>query len=110
MFRLPGMSGAVFDGEGPLGACPIRVWRRSGSRVIAPKGGLGWPETEAAYDRHRLSWAFPIIAISSPRARSCSTAMARSCTRLIFRKGCYVGQELTARMKHRGTARKRIVR
>jgi folate-binding protein YgfZ len=26
-----------------------------------------------------------------------------------FDKGCYVGQELTARMKHRGTARKRLV-
>jgi tRNA-modifying protein YgfZ len=27
-----------------------------------------------------------------------------------FRKGCYIGQELTARMKHRGTARRRILR
>ena len=26
-----------------------------------------------------------------------------------FDKGCYVGQELTARMKHRGTASKRIL-
>ena len=26
-----------------------------------------------------------------------------------FGKGCYVGQELTARMKHRGTARKRVL-
>ena len=26
-----------------------------------------------------------------------------------FDKGCFVGQELTARMKHRGTARKRIL-
>jgi tRNA-modifying protein YgfZ len=26
-----------------------------------------------------------------------------------FDKGCYVGQELTARMKHRGTARKRLI-
>ncbi|HSZ74944.1 MAG TPA: hypothetical protein VK779_08990 [Rhizomicrobium sp.] len=26
-----------------------------------------------------------------------------------FTKGCYVGQELTARMKHRGTARKRLL-
>lgn len=26
-----------------------------------------------------------------------------------FSKGCYVGQELTARMKHRGTARKRLL-
>jgi len=26
-----------------------------------------------------------------------------------FGKGCYVGQELTARMKHRGTARKRLL-
>lgn len=27
-----------------------------------------------------------------------------------FKKGCYVGQEIVARMQHRGTARKRIVR
>ena len=26
-----------------------------------------------------------------------------------FKKGCYVGQELTSRMKHRGTARKRLL-
>jgi hypothetical protein len=26
-----------------------------------------------------------------------------------FGKGCYIGQELTARMKHRGTARKRLM-
>ena len=28
---------------------------------------------------------------------------------IAFDKGCYVGQELTARMKHRGTAKKRIL-
>ena len=28
---------------------------------------------------------------------------------IAFGKGCYIGQELTARMKHRGTARKRIL-
>ena len=28
---------------------------------------------------------------------------------MAFDKGCYVGQELTARMKHRGTARKRLL-
>lgn len=28
---------------------------------------------------------------------------------ITFDKGCYVGQELTARMKHRGTARKRLL-
>src|SRR3569832_2415336 len=28
---------------------------------------------------------------------------------IIFEMGCYVGQELTARMKHRGTARKRLL-
>ena len=28
---------------------------------------------------------------------------------IAFAKGCYVGQELTARMKHRGTARKRLL-
>ena len=27
-----------------------------------------------------------------------------------FDKGCYVGQEVVSRMKHRGTARKRIAR
>jgi folate-binding protein YgfZ len=28
---------------------------------------------------------------------------------IAFDKGCYIGQELTARMKHRGTARKRLM-
>ncbi len=28
---------------------------------------------------------------------------------IAFGKGCYIGQELTARMKHRGTARKRLL-
>lgn len=28
---------------------------------------------------------------------------------IAFDKGCYIGQELTARMKHRGTARKRLL-
>ena len=27
-----------------------------------------------------------------------------------FKKGCYVGQEVVSRMKHRGEARKRVVR
>ena len=27
-----------------------------------------------------------------------------------FDKGCYVGQEVVSRMKHRGTARKRVAR
>ena len=27
-----------------------------------------------------------------------------------FAKGCYVGQEVVSRMKHRGTARKRVAR
>src|SRR5260221_3799804 len=27
----------------------------------------------------------------------------------LFRSGCYVGQELTSRMKHRATSRKRIL-
>ena len=27
-----------------------------------------------------------------------------------FKKGCYVGQEVVSRMKHRGTARKRVAR
>jgi folate-binding Fe-S cluster repair protein YgfZ len=29
---------------------------------------------------------------------------------LDFEKGCYVGQEVVSRMKHRGEARKRVVR
>jgi folate-binding Fe-S cluster repair protein YgfZ len=28
---------------------------------------------------------------------------------IAFDKGCYIGQELTARMKHRGTDRKRLL-
>ena len=35
--------------------------------------------------------------------------ISTSCKPIDFDKGCYVGQELTARMKHRGTARKRLL-
>lgn len=101
--------GAVFDGEGPLGALPDPRLAPLGSRVIAPKGGLGWPEMEAAYDRHRLSLGVPDHRDFDPEGTFLLDGNGEELHAVDFRKGCYVGQELTARMKHRGTARKRIV-
>ena len=75
-----------------------------GKRSIAPS-----EDGSAGYLSHRLSLGVPegrdfgsdkIFALDAGLGELHGVA---------FDKGCYVGQELTARMKHRGTARKRIL-
>ena len=47
----------------------------------------------------------------SPMATPSRTTPTSTCLHGVdFDKGCYVGQEVVSRMKHRGTARKRVVR
>lgn len=67
-------------------------------------------EPHATYDRHRIECGVP----DSMRDLRPETYFPLDCNfeelnGVDFDKGCYVGQELTARMKHRATARKRIL-
>jgi len=62
-----------------------------------------------AYLKHRLSLGVPEGADFGSDKMFALDAGLEELHGVSFEKGCYVGQELTARMKHRGTARKRLL-
>ncbi len=61
------------------------------------------------YHAMRLALGLPEGAILARRKSSALDAGLEELHGVSFTKGCYVGQELTSRMKHRATARKRIL-
>jgi folate-binding protein YgfZ len=61
------------------------------------------------YLAHRLDCGVPEGADFAPDKIFALDAGLEELHGVSFDKGCYVGQELTARMKHRGTARKRVL-
>ena len=66
-------------------------------------------EPTDAYHRRRLELGVPeTIDFGSDRMFALDADL-EELNAVSFDKGCYVGQELTARMKHRGTARKRLL-
>jgi hypothetical protein len=80
-----------------------------GYRAILPTGTAAPTGDAKSYLAHRLELGVPegsdfgqdkIFALDGDLDELHAVA---------FDKGCYVGQELTARMKHRGTARKRLL-
>lgn len=64
----------------------------------------------AAYDAHRIALGVPDGTDFIREQSFLLECNGEELHGVDFRKGCYVGQELTARMKHRGTARRRILR
>lgn len=63
----------------------------------------------SAYLGHRLDLGVPEGADFGQDRMFALDANLDELHAVSFDKGCYVGQELTARMKHRGTARKRLL-
>jgi folate-binding protein YgfZ len=68
------------------------------------------PRPEGEYQARRLALGVPDAAVDIPP----ETFFPLDCNfeelhGVDFAKGCYVGQELTARMKHRATARRRLL-
>jgi folate-binding protein YgfZ len=83
-----------------------------GSRSVLKKGGLTGDFERAdvlVYDRHRLALG---IAEGSRDMIVGKSALAEGnfdfLNGISWTKGCYVGQELTARMHHRGLVKKRL--
>ena len=81
-----------------------------GLRGIAPKAEVpaGF-EPASSYLEHRLALGVPESGDFGQDRMFALDAGLDELHGVDFRKGCYVGQELTARMKHRGTARKRLM-
>ncbi len=82
-----------------------------GWRVIADaRDTADWEKERAAYDRTRVSKG--VIEVGADFAPSSLFAHDIGMDfngGIDFKKGCYIGQEVVSRMKHRGTARRRPV-
>jgi hypothetical protein len=80
-----------------------------GHRTLGARAEMPAAATEAAYHAHRLDLGIPESADFGTDKMFALDAGLDELHAVSFTKGCYVGQELTARMKHRGTARKRLL-
>jgi folate-binding protein YgfZ len=84
---------------------PALGTRTIGARAEMPDGVA----TAEAYHARRLDLGVPEAADFGSDRMFALDADLDELRAIDFEKGCYVGQELTARMKHRGTARKRLL-
>ena len=81
-----------------------------GRRAIVAKGEMrGDLLRQDTYHKRRLALGVPEGADFGTDRLFALDADLDELHAVDFEKGCYVGQELTARMKHRGTARKRLL-
>ncbi len=84
-----------------------------GLRLIAPHAALAKLATapEEAYEEHRIAAGVPKGGIDFPYGDTfVHDANLDAMNGVDFKKGCYVGQEVVARVHFRKSARKRIVK
>jgi folate-binding protein YgfZ len=81
-----------------------------GKRCIGATAEMPTPPRHAAdYHAHRLKLGVPEAGDFGSDRMFALDADLDELHAVAFDKGCYVGQELTARMKHRATSRKRLL-
>jgi folate-binding protein YgfZ len=81
-----------------------------GRRWIAPAGSVQTDAAAADWHRHRIALAVPEGGVDFEFGDAFPfDAAMDSLNGVAFDKGCFVGQEVVSRMRHRGTARRRIV-
>ena len=81
-----------------------------GRRRIAPAGSTDETASAEDWHAHRIALAVPEGGVDFPFGDAFPhDAAMDSLNGIAFEKGCYVGQEVVSRMRHRGTARRRIV-
>lgn len=98
---------AVVVASDPLpGSFPDPRLAALGFRAIQPNTAA---DDETAYHAHRIALGVPDSSDIPPETLFPLDCNFEELHGVDFDKGCYVGQELTARMKHRATARKRIL-
>ncbi|NOT42709.1 MAG: folate-binding protein YgfZ [Alphaproteobacteria bacterium] len=66
-------------------------------------------DNATAYHAHRIALGVPDSSDIAPETHFPLDCNFEELHGVDFEKGCYVGQELTARMKHRASARRRIL-
>ena len=100
--------GASPQGGGERRADPRVV--ELGSRWLAPAGSVATDAPAAGWHRHRIALAVPEGGVDFVFGDTFPHDAAMDALHgVAFDKGCYIGQEVVSRMRHRGTARRRIV-
>jgi tRNA-modifying protein YgfZ len=94
-------------GSGATMGAPDPRLSRLGRRWIAARDSSA--ADAETYTSHRLDLGVPEGADFGQDKIFALDGDLDELNAVSFDKGCYVGQELTARMKHRGTARKRLL-
>jgi folate-binding protein YgfZ len=95
----------VYSGEGPADPRLEAL----GERAILNRGAIESRPGTGEYHQRRLDHGVPEGADFGSGRMFALDADLDELHAISFEKGCYVGQELTARMKHRGTDRKRLL-
>ena len=111
MERVPFAVHAVWDGAAEVGldAEPDPRLPEAGLRVLSPTA-LAGNATAAEYDAHRLALGLPDGAPDLEPGRSVLLeAGFDELGGVSWTKGCYMGQELTARTRYRGLIKRRLV-
>jgi len=109
----PGAVSTAWGGSRPAGPgwvadprLPALGWRGYGA--VAPEGAV--EAGEAAYDDHRLALGVPDPARDAPPETTYPIeANFDLLGGIDFKKGCFVGQETTSRMKRRGAIKTRML-
>jgi tRNA-modifying protein YgfZ len=104
-----GVSGVIAFPDPRLAALGSRAIGKRGDLEAALKGVGIRLAPEAEYDERRIALGVTDSFDIEPESAFPLDCNFEELHGVDFKKGCYVGQELTARMKHRATARKRIV-
>jgi folate-binding protein YgfZ len=92
-----------------LALAPDPRARALGWRAIAEKGKIAAPGDAAAYEARRIRAGVPKGGVDFAYGDAFPhEADMDLFAGLDFGKGCYVGQEVVSRMKHRGLVRKRV--
>jgi folate-binding protein YgfZ len=81
-----------------------------GRRWVGPAASVAADTSPADWHEHRIALAVPEGGVDFPFGDTFPhDAAMDSLNGIAFEKGCYIGQEVVSRMRHRGTARRRIV-
>ena len=105
-----GWGGAAMPAEGVVAAAPDPRLAEAGWRALAPAPLPAADATFEDWDRHRLSFGLPEGTRDLvPEQTILLEAGFDELHGVSWTKGCYMGQELTARTKYRGLVKRRLV-